>query len=241
MDGLALDTINLDIEQGEFVVALGASGCGKTSLLNVLAGFLFTENGEVTINDQKVIGPGPDRGVVFQENALMPWLNVEDNICFGLKLKGVEKKELTEKLEQVLDWVDLSAFRKSFIYELSGGMQQRVGIARALAVNPEVLLMDEPLGALDAITRQEVQKVIVDLWDKTHKTIFMITHSIEEALFMGTRLVIMTPRPGRIHRIYQVDFAQKYLSGADPKTLKTSAEFISLKNEILALVEEHAS
>ncbi len=234
----ALKDINLKISEKEFVVILGASGCGKTSLLNLIAGFLFTDSGEIRIKNEIIKSPGPDRGVVFQRNALMPWLSVEDNILFGLKLKGVSKKKREEALEGVLNWVDLHDFKKNYIYELSGGMQQRVGIARALIADPEILLMDEPLGALDAITRQDIQKVILDLWVKTNKTILMITHSIEEALFMATKLIIMTPRPGKIHKDYNLDFSKKYISGQKARDIKRSSGFISLKNEILEIIEE---
>ncbi|MDA8792983.1 ATP-binding cassette domain-containing protein [Bacteriovoracaceae bacterium] len=234
---LALENVNLKIQPKEFVVILGASGCGKTSLLNLIAGFLFTDNGDITINDHQVKGPGLDRGVVFQKNALMPWLNVEENIGFGLKLRGVSKEERTKEITKVLEWVDLTEFRNNYVYELSGGMQQRVGIARALVANPEILLMDEPLGALDAITRQDIQKVVLSLWQKTQKTILMITHSIEEALFMANKLIIMTPRPGKIHKTYDVDFSKQYLEGVDAGEIKRSQKFVNLKNEILEIIE----
>ncbi|MGK0367274.1 MAG: taurine transport system ATP-binding protein [Thermoproteota archaeon] len=235
---LALEDVSLDIKPQEFVVILGASGCGKTSLLNLIAGFLFTDSGEIKINGKHIEGPGPDRGVVFQKNALMPWLDVSDNIGLGLKFKGMEKEEAVKEIAKVLSWVDLEEFKNNYIYELSGGMQQRVGIARALVANPDILLMDEPLGALDAITREEIQKVILNLWDKTHKTILMITHSIEEALFMASKLIIMTPRPGKIHKEYSVDFSKQFLAGTDAKTIKRSKEFVDLKNEILQIIED---
>jgi taurine transport system ATP-binding protein len=234
----ALSDINLTIKEEEFVVILGASGCGKTSLLNVLAGFIFSDEGEVLINGHAIEGPGPDRGVVFQKNALMPWLDVKDNIALGLKLHHMPQVEQDKIIDKVLDWVDLSEFKNNYIYELSGGMQQRVGIARALAADPDILLMDEPLGALDAITRQEIQKTILDVWQKTNKTILMITHSIEEAMFMATRLIIMTPRPGKIFKSYDLDFSKKFLAGEDANEIKRSEKFSALKKEVLDIIEE---
>lgn len=234
----ALSNIDLSIKEGEFVVVLGASGCGKTSLLNLIAGFLYPSEGEVLINNEVIKGPGPDRGVVFQKNALMPWLNVKDNIELGLKFQGVHKLKREEICDKVLDWVSLSDFKNNYIYELSGGMQQRVGIARGLASDPSVLLMDEPLGALDALTRQDVQEVILKVWHKSKKTIFMITHSIEEALFMATRLIIMTPRPGKISENFDLNFSQRYLDGMSADEIKREQSFIDLKNHILKIVHE---
>lgn len=239
-DVLALNDINLDIEEGEFVVVLGASGCGKTSLLNLLAGFLFPSKGEITVDGHTITRPGHDRGVVFQKHALMPWLSVRDNVEFGLKLRGVDREKRIKTSDQCLEWVGLQDFGDHYIYQLSGGMQQRVGMARALANDPAILLMDEPLGALDAITREEVQTVVLKVWEKTKKTIFMITHSIEEALFMATRLVIMTPRPGEIFKEYSLDFGQRFLDGTDPKEVKELDEFLEIKGEILQIVQEKA-
>jgi taurine transport system ATP-binding protein len=240
VETLALDNVSLSIEPQEIVVILGASGCGKTSLLNLIAGFLFTDEGELLLKGKPIIGPGADRGVVFQKNALMPWLNVSENIEIGLKFQGVSMEKRQQEVDKVLDWVDLSEFKDNYIYELSGGMQQRVGIARALATNPDVLLMDEPLGALDAITRQEIQKVILNLWEKTHKTILMITHSVEEALFMASKLIIMTPRPGKIYKSYDLDFNTKYLQGIDAGEIKKSSEFQRIKDEVMGIIGEKA-
>jgi taurine transport system ATP-binding protein len=236
----ALKDINLTIGENEFIVVLGASGCGKTSLLNLMAGFLFTDQGEIRINGKPITRPGPDRGVVFQENALMPWLNVRDNVALGLKFQGTPKSEIDGIIDRALSWVGLDDFKSHFVYQLSGGMQQRVGIARALASDPDILLMDEPLGALDAITRQDIQEVVLKVWEKTHKTIFMITHSIEEAIFMATRLIIMTPRPGKIYKSYDLDFGKRHLEGASSQELKSSKEFLELKTEIISIIEENS-
>jgi len=237
-DSLALDNINLEVEAGNFAVILGASGCGKTSLLNLLAGFLFTEEGSIEVNKKRVTSPGADRCVIFQENALMPWLSVQENIALGLNFQNLAKDQIHQKVQEALSWVDLNDFKDNYTYELSGGMQQRVGLARALVTNPDILLMDEPLGALDAITREEVQKIVLSLWNKSQKTILMITHSIEEALFMATDLIIMTPRPGKIYKQYKLNFARDFLKGNDPKEIKQSSEFITLKKEILQIIQD---
>lgn len=233
---VALENINLQLEAGELVVVIGRSGCGKTTLLNLLAGFLAPHQGEVLMDGNPIKGPGLERGVVFQKNALMPWLNVRANVELGLKFQGLSPDKRKARTAECLQWVHLEEFSEHQIYELSGGMQQRVGIARALAADPRILLMDEPLGALDALTRESLQELVLDIWDKSHKLILLITHSIEEALFMGTRLVVMTPRPGRIHKIYDLDFCRRFLDGADARSIKSSPDFIALREEILSLI-----
>jgi taurine transport system ATP-binding protein len=231
----ALRDINLSIERGELLSVLGPSGCGKTTLLNIIAGFLAPSAGRVALDGREVRGPGAERGMVFQQGALFEWMSVHDNVGFGPRMKGMARRERAQVVDHLLETVGLGGFGDKAVYELSGGMQQRVALARCLANDPEVMLMDEPLGALDALTREKMQGLILKLWRETGKTIVLITHSVEEALLLGARLVVMAPRPGRVHRDYRLPFAAL---GAeqDLRAVKREAEFAERREEILSMI-----
>ncbi|MDC1095728.1 ABC transporter ATP-binding protein [Pelagibacteraceae bacterium] len=231
----ALKDINFKLNKGELLTVLGPSGCGKTTLLNIAAGFIRPTSGQIILGDKEINGPGVDRGMVFQQGALFEWLTVAENVNFGLRMKKEDPIKTAEKVEEWLDIVGLQGFGNTPTYQLSGGMQQRVALARCLINDPEVILMDEPLGALDALTREKMQSLVLKIWKETGKTIVLITHSVEEALLLGERVYVMAPRPGRIHREYKLPFALMGLK-KDLREIKNDKEFVSKREEILTMI-----
>ncbi|HLO62291.1 MAG TPA: ABC transporter ATP-binding protein [Azonexus sp.] len=229
-DVVALKDINLAIQPGEFVCLLGPSGCGKSTLLNAVAGFQPPSAGEIVIEGKTILKPGPDRGMVFQEYALFPWMTVAQNIAFGLEVQKKDKAEIDLTVSQLLDLLHLKDFRDRFPKDLSGGMRQRVAIARVLALDSPIMLMDEPFGALDALTRRNLQDELLRIWEKLGKTILFVTHSIEESIYLADRIVVMTYRPGTVKRDQKVDMPRP----RDP----SSAAFNDLKRELGHLVME---
>ncbi|MEV4110491.1 ABC transporter ATP-binding protein [Nonomuraea sp. NPDC049695] len=202
----ALSGIDLDVREGEFLTLVGPSGCGKSTLLDLIAGLAVPTSGRILIDGEQVAGPGLDRGIVFQQYALFPWRTAQSNVEFGLEAKGVPKKERVRRAREHLALVGLAGFEERYPHELSGGMRQRVAIARSLAFDPDVLLMDEPFAALDAQTRESLQEELVHVWEQTGKTVVFITHGIDEAVYLGQRVAVMTSRPGRIKEVIDVRF-----------------------------------
>ncbi|MHA2985319.1 taurine ABC transporter ATP-binding subunit [Klebsiella pneumoniae] len=232
----ALADINLTLESGELLVVLGPSGCGKTTLLNLIAGFVPYQHGSITLEGQQVTGPGAERGVVFQNEGLLLWRNVQDNVALGLQLAGVDKAQRRQAAAQMLKKVGLEGAEKRFIWQLSGGQRQRVGIARALAANPQLLLLDEPFGALDAFTREQMQTLLLKLWHETGKQVLLITHDIEEAIFMATELVLLSPGPGRVVERLRLDFSRRFVAGESCRSIKSDPRFIEQREYILSRV-----
>lgn len=232
----ALEEINLTPASGELLVVLGPSGCGKTTLLNLIAGFVPYQRGTIQLEGKKVEGPGAERGVVFQNEGLLPWRNVQENVAFGLQLAGVNREQRLETARQMLKKVGLEGAEKRFIWQLSGGQRQRVGIARALAANPQLLLLDEPFGALDAFTREQMQTLLLRLWHETGKQVLLITHDIEEAVFMATELVLLSPGPGRVVERLPLEFARRYVAGEPVRSIKSDPQFIDQREYILSRV-----
>jgi ABC-type nitrate/sulfonate/bicarbonate transport system ATPase subunit len=231
----ALRPIDLVVRGGEFLAIVGPSGCGKSTLLNIVAGFESTTSGRALLDGRAINGPGPERGVVFQQGALFTWMSVEENIAFGPRALGRSAADARDIATRYIELVGLTGFAKRYPYELSGGMQQRVGIARALANEPEVLLMDEPFAALDQQTRELLQEEIRALWRRTGKTILWITHSIEEALFLATHVVVMTARPGRIKAAFACGFSRD----ADP-LIATTPAFAEAKRTVVGLLRQES-
>ena len=231
----ALKDVNFKLNEGELLTVLGPSGCGKTTLLNITAGFIRPTSGKICLGGKEINGPGVERGMVFQQGALFEWLTVAQNVNFGLRMKKEDPKESEKKVEEWLEIVGLQGFGNTPTYQLSGGMQQRIALARCLINDPDIILMDEPLGALDALTREKMQSLVLKIWKETGKTIVLITHSVEEALLLGERLFVMAPRPGRMHKEYQLPFALRGLT-EDLRTIKNDPEFVTTREEILTMI-----
>ncbi len=229
----ALSHIDLDVSDGEFVSVLGPSGCGKTTLLRIIAGLDHPSGGEILLDGKMIDGPCPRMAMIFQEYSLYPWRTVIDNIAFGLEMKGVEKEQRREKALEFLELVGLVDFAGNYPFELSGGMRQRVAVARALAIDPQILLMDEPFGALDAQTRNMLQRELLEIWEKTKKTVLFVTHSVDEAIYLSDRVVVLTARPGTIREMVSIDLPR-------PRE-RTGTEFAKLRRYVLDHVEQAAA
>jgi len=223
----ALQNFNLDVYDGEFITVVGPSGCGKSTAMNIVAGLLSVSSGQCLVDGDAVSGPGPDRGVIFQQYALFPWLTVRDNVEFGLKLKGIDKAERRRIADHYINLVGLSDFADALPKMLSGGMKQRCAIARAYAVNPKVLLMDEPFGALDALTRVRMQDQLLETWSKERRTVMFITHDVDEAVYLGNRVIVMAARPGRLQEV--IDVKLPYPRNDD---IRLSPEFAEIRNKV---------
>lgn len=233
-DFVAVDNLSLDVKTGEFLAIVGPSGCGKSTLLDLLAGLTTPTSGQITIDNKPITGPALDRGIVFQQYALFPWLTTLENIEFGLEAKGVDKTERRKTARHFLQLVGLTDFEHHYPAELSGGMKQRVAIARSLAYDPEVLLMDEPFAALDAQTRETLQAELLRIWQQTGKTIIFITHSIDEAIYLGQRIAIMTSRPGRIKQVIDVPASLR----SKHEDVRSHADFGQLRHQVWTLLRE---
>lgn len=232
---LALKDINLEINKGEFICVLGPSGCGKSSLLKTIAGYVKPTSGTVLMEGQEIDGPDWHRGVVFQSPTLYPWMTVKENVEFGPKMRDLPKAEIKEIRKYFLDEVNLSGFGDNYTFELSGGMKQRVAIARVLANYPKVVLMDEPFGALDALTRENMQNLIRNIWEENNTTIFFITHDVDEALALATRVVVMSKQPGEIIKIFNVDFTNQIFEKGS-KDVIYQDDYFEVKNEIMDII-----
>jgi NitT/TauT family transport system ATP-binding protein len=230
-----LDVERFEAREGEFITIIGPSGCGKSTFLHIMGGFIPADGGTIRVYGHAVNGPGPDRGMMFQEFALFPWKTVAGNVAWGLEAQGFGKEEITETVRAYLELMDLSQFRNHYPAEISGGMKQRVALARVLAFNPKVLLMDEPFGALDAQTRETMQEQVTRIWERTGKTIVFVTHDIEEAVFLGDRVIVLSARPGRIREDIRIDLPR-------PRTLeiKKSQQCHEYRNTIWDLIRQES-
>lgn len=231
----ALDNISFDVEDKEFSVIVGPSGCGKTSLLRLVAGLIEPTEGSISLDNARISGPGKDRGMVFQSSTLFPWLTVQDNVEFGLRIARMPAAQRRETARRFIAQVGLNGFERLYPKQLSGGMMQRVALARALANDPAVLLMDEPFGALDSQTRSLMQELLLDIWQSSHKTVLFITHDIDESILLGDRVYVMTARPGRIKELVEIDLPR-------PRTVDmlTTDAFITIKRRIMHSIHEEA-
>ncbi|MCB4771244.1 ABC transporter ATP-binding protein [Ancylobacter sp. Lp-2] len=233
-----LEDITLAVPAGELVVLLGASGCGKSTLLNAVAGFNQAYDGVIRVEGRQVHAPGADRGVVLQTDALYPWLNARENVGFGLRIKGLPKRERDARAEEALALVGLAGKGDHASWQLSGGQRQRVSLARALIADPEILLMDEPLGALDALTREQMQDLVLDVWRRTGKTILFVTHGLDEALYLATRLIVLAGRPGRIVVDEPSDFGRRSLAKGVGASVKSAPDFSAARERLRAALFE---
>jgi NitT/TauT family transport system ATP-binding protein len=236
-DFTALAGVDLDVAAGEFVVIVGPSGCGKSTLLDLLAGLATPTSGQLLLHGKPIDGPGLDRGIVFQQYALLPWRTALGNVEFGVEATGVPRRERAERAREFLDLVGLTGFEQRHPHELSGGMRQRVAIARSLAYDPEVLLMDEPFAALDAQTRESLQDELLRIWERTGKTIVFITHGIDEAVYLGQKVAVLTSRPGRVKRTVQIDLGDR----TEVRDLRSSTEFAHYRHEIWELLHDEVA
>ncbi|MFZ7104685.1 MAG: ABC transporter ATP-binding protein [Peptococcaceae bacterium] len=232
---IALDKTSFEVQEGEFVTILGPSGCGKSTILRIIAGLTDTSSGKALLDNKEIVSSGADRGMVFQSYTLFPWLTVQGNIEFGLELKAMAKKQRAQIAHHYLELIGLKGFENHYPQNLSGGMKQRVAIARALANDPEILLMDEPFGALDAQTRSIMQEILLNAWQESKKTILFVTHDVEEAIFLGDTIYVMTARPGRLKKRIPVPLER-------PRTfdMKNSSQFLGVKQELLGLIREES-
>lgn len=229
-----IDNLNLSVYDREFLSIVGASGCGKSTLLNIIAGLLPPDSGDVHLNDKQIMGPGPDRTMVFQDDAVFPWYTVKQNVEYGIKISLHDKEQRDKQVKNTLELVGLSDNAKMYPRQLSGGMRKRVDVARAIITKPEVLLMDEPFAALDVMTKQKLQEQFLNIWNETRMTVVFVTHDLEEALYMADRVVVMSSRPGRIARVVDVPFGRPR-----DKDLKTALEFTKLRRELGHVLDDN--